>query len=245
MRYAIYYTPNYDDPLTRLGSQWLGRDAFTGKAAIQPVLEEVSRERLHVLTADPRRYGFHATLKPPFTLTDGRSEEELRDAFTEFCELVPGFTLPGLSVTRLGSFLALTQSAPVEALDVLAATCVETFDPFRAPLSQIDRERRMRSRLSERQLSLLGRWGYPYVFEEFRFHMTLSGRLNDGAEADCLMRDAIRYFAAVTERPRAFSTIGLFVERERGGPFTVLDIRPLGLEVAEGATATEQGSIHA
>lgn len=245
MRYAIYFTPNYDDPLTRLGSQWLGRDAFTGKTVVQPVLEEVSCERLHGLTADPRRYGFHATLKAPFPLADRRSEAELRDAFAAFCERMPAFTLPGLEVARLGSFLALTLSQPSEALEVFAAMCVEAFDPLRAPLSQADRERRLASPLSERQQTLLGRWGYPYVFEEFRFHMTLSGRLADGPEADCLMRDAIRYFAAVTERPRPFATVGLFVERARGGPFTVLDIRPLGLQQAKGAMPMEQGPIHA
>ncbi|MXN64948.1 DUF1045 domain-containing protein [Stappia sp. GBMRC 2046] len=227
MRYAIYYTPPFDDPLTRLGSQWLGRDAFSGKEINQPALEEISRERLSALTPFPRRYGFHGTMKAPFALAEGRSEDELRDAFAEFCERMPAFDLPGLAVTRLGSFLALTPSAPIEALDVFAATCVETFDAFRAPLSDADRERRLSSGLSDRQAGYLLRWGYPYVFDEFRFHMTLSSRLEDEREAECLKRDAMRYFAAVTERPRPFATLALFVERERGGPFTILDLRPL------------------
>ena len=31
MRYAIYFTPPADDPLTRRASHWLGRDAMTGE----------------------------------------------------------------------------------------------------------------------------------------------------------------------------------------------------------------------
>jgi hypothetical protein len=30
----------------------------------------------------------------------------------------------------------------------------------------------------QRQRNYLDRWGYPYVMEEFRFHMTLTGRLD-------------------------------------------------------------------
>lgn len=245
MRYAIYFTPSYDDPLARLGSQWLGRDAFTGEALGQPVLEEVSRQRLVALTREPRRYGFHATLKPPFALSEGRSEEELRDAFLAFCEHMPAMTLPGLKVTRLGSFLALTLSAPSDALDVLAASCVETFDAFRAPPTAAERERRLAAGLGPRQAQLFEKWGYPYVFEEFRFHMTLSGRLDDEQEAQSLMRDATRYFASLTERPLKLSTIALFFEREPGAPFTVLDLRPLGREAPEGAAVTSWGNANA
>ncbi|NRG16947.1 DUF1045 domain-containing protein [Rhizobiales bacterium] len=242
MRYAIYYTPPHDNPLTRLGSHWLGRDAFSGEKFTQPALEEVSRERLHALTPDPRRYGFHGTMKAPFALADGRSEDELRDAFAEFCERMPAFDLPGLAVTRLGSFLALTPAAPLETLDVFAATCVETFDAFRAPLSDADRERRLASGLSDRQAAYLQRWGYPYVFDEFRFHMTLSSRLEDEREAECLKRDATRYFASVTERPRAFASLGLFAERERGGPFTIIDFRPLKAGVS--TREAQQGTVN-
>ncbi|MBA5778952.1 DUF1045 domain-containing protein [Stappia sp. F7233] len=245
MRYAIYFTPSYDDPLTRLGSQWLGRDAFTGEALGQPVLEEISRERLFALSEEPRRYGFHATLKPPFSLAEGRSEDELRDAFLSFCEHMPAISLPGLKVARLGSFLALTLSAPSDALDVLAASCVETFDPFRAPLSDADRARRLAAGLSPHQAELLEKWGYPYVFYEFRFHMTLSGRLGDAEEAECLTRDATRYFASLTDRPLKISTIALFVEREKGAPFTVLDLKPLGRDASEGGRPVSRENANA
>src|SRR5262249_55850996 len=55
---------------------------------------------------------------------------------------------------------------------------VRDFDGFRAPLTDADRARRHPSRLTPRQRDYLERWGYPYVMEEFRFHMTLTGRLD-------------------------------------------------------------------
>jgi 2'-5' RNA ligase len=60
----------------------------------------------------------------------------------------------------------------------LAADCTRDFDSFRAPLSSEDRARRKPEKLTERQRNYLDRWGYPYVMEEFRFHMTLTGRLD-------------------------------------------------------------------
>ena len=54
-------------------------------------------------------------------------------------------------------------------------------DPFRAPLTPSERARRRPEDLDPRRRALLDRWGYPHVFEAFRFHMTLTGRLADDA----------------------------------------------------------------
>ncbi len=227
MRYALYFTPPAGDALTRLGSSWLGRNALTGEDVAQPELEDVTARQLHALTVDPRRYGFHATLKAPFHLAEGRTEEELRDAFSEFCERMPAFDLPALQVETLGAFVALTPSAPLEALDVFAASCVETFEPFRAPLSQANMERRRASGLNSRQDAFLQRWGYPYVFEEFRFHMTLSSKISESAEIEALSRNARQYFAPVTQEPTSLATVAIFAEPEPGAPFTMIDIKEL------------------
>jgi hypothetical protein len=40
-----------------------------------------------------------------------------------------------------------------------------------------ERNRRLAQPLTARQIGHLDRWGYPYVFEDFRFHMTLTARL--------------------------------------------------------------------
>ena len=46
------------------------------------------------------------------------------------------------------------------------------------PPTQGELERRGLDSLSERQRGNFERWGYPYIFDEFRFHMTLSCRLD-------------------------------------------------------------------
>ena len=59
----------------------------------------------------------------------------------------------------------------------MAGACVRDLDEFRAPAGEAELARRRKAGLSARQEALLTQWGYPYVFEEFRFHLTLSGRL--------------------------------------------------------------------
>ncbi|MEH0070551.1 DUF1045 domain-containing protein [Pannonibacter sp. Pt2-lr] len=227
MRYAIYYTAPADSPLTRLGAAWLGRDAVDGKALPQPHIAGLSGEDLATLTADPRRYGFHGTLKAPFSLTDGLDEPALRNAFRSFCSHAAPFGIPGLSVTRLGRFLALTPQPVSEDLNGFAAACVEAFEPFRAPLSEADMARRLAANLSPRQQDLLRAWGYPYVFEEFRFHMTLTVKLEADSTMSALETAAMDHFAGVTDRPHQIASLGLFAEAERGAPFRAIDILPL------------------
>ena len=72
MRYAIYFAPPPGSLFHTLGSRWLGRDAFTGEQ-----LEQPAEPGLSAVTGDPRRYGFHATMKPPFALRDPVRPEAL------------------------------------------------------------------------------------------------------------------------------------------------------------------------
>ena len=61
----------------------------------------------------------------------------------------------------------------------LAATLVAGMDDFRALPDDAELARRRAAGLSPAQEVLLQKWGYPYVMDEFRFHLTLSGRLDD------------------------------------------------------------------
>ena len=173
MRYAIYYTPLPGTALASFGAAWFARDA--------PCLDA------------PRRYGFHGTLKAPFRLAAGTSEAELLGAAGRFAAERPAFSGPALRLSVLAGFLALTPSEPSEALDRLAADCVAVFDRFRAPAAKAELARRRRPGLSPRQDALLLRWGYPYVMDAFRFHMTLTGRLDEAglkrerAEAEAML----------------------------------------------------------
>ncbi|ASP19154.1 phosphonate metabolism protein [Antarctobacter heliothermus] len=175
-RYAVYVTlPK--GPLSEFGAQWLGWNAATGERPDAPMIHGLPMP-VHDITATPRKYGLHGTIKPPFRLAEGQSFDALHDEFAAFCAAHSPVTLEGLALTRLGSFLALTPVGDTNDLATLAARAVETLDPYRAPLTETEMDKRRKSGLSERQDALLTQWGYPYVMDQFRFHITLSGRLN-------------------------------------------------------------------
>ncbi|MBO0346780.1 DUF1045 domain-containing protein [Roseibium sp. CAU 1637] len=221
MRYAIYFATPETSSLMQLGNRWLGRDPFTGQALDQPAIDGLSAQRFAELTTDPRRYGFHGTLRAPFHIRDGLHEADLLRVCETFAARTAPFTTTGLSVNALGRFLALTPSEPDAALNTFANACVRHFEPCRAPLDDADLARRRRSGLTPRHDELLQAWGYPYVFDAFRFHMTLSNKLEDDVERSTLNAAARAFFAPVTGEPMHIQTFGLYQEVERGAPFTV------------------------
>ena len=178
-RYAIYYAAERGSTLDRFGAELLGYDAWAGDDLTFPQEATDAVADWRELTGDPRKYGFHATLKAPFALAAGKTEAELVAACAAFAgepRAVPAFRPV---VDSISGFIAVIPSERSERLEQLAADCVAAFEPFRAELTAHDRARRNPERLSERQRAHLDRWGYPYVMEEFRFHMTLTGRLNE------------------------------------------------------------------
>lgn len=170
-RYAIYFTPA--GALAKAGAAWLGWDVAQGQAAIHPTFEGVD---VAALAQTPRKYGFHGTLKPPMVLADGMDAAALQDRLRGFCTQHAPVTLDGLAITRMGRFFALTPIGDVAALRDLAGNIVTGFDTFRAPPSEAELARRRAARLSPAQEAHLVKWGYPYVLDQFRFHMTLTGR---------------------------------------------------------------------
>lgn len=174
-RYAVYFTPD-DGPLARFGAAWLGWDIATGRPLVQPTPDGLPAP-LAKITKTPRKYGFHATIKPPFRLAEGRSEAGLASALEQLADQMPPIPLEGLTLVRIGRFLALVVRGDTVPLNGLAAMVVETLDAFRKPPSEAEMVRRRAGGLNPRQEALLERWGHPYVMEEFRFHMTLTGKL--------------------------------------------------------------------
>lgn len=227
MRYAIYFAPPADDRLSLTAARWLGRDAFTGGALAWPDEPQLEREQQSALTAEPRRYGFHGTLKAPFALAPGRSEAELVAAFDEFAAEIESFKVPRMTLHQIGPFFALVPSEDCSPLRDLAAQAVRRFEPFRAPLSEADLARRNPETLTQRQREYLATWGYPYVFEEFLFHLTLTGPVPE--EMRDVVREALEAaFAEFIGKPLAIETVALFAEPGRGAPFTVHSLLPLG-----------------
>jgi putative phosphonate metabolism protein len=220
MRFALYYTPSPSHPLAQVAQSWLGRDAFTGLPMPMEDLPEFAQSELSHYTAEPRRYGFHATLVAPFRLAPDVSVETLEDAANAFASQQAAFTLPRLKITRIGNFIALTPAKPSLAIDRLASAAVDHFNPLRAPLSEEDIARRNPHALTTRQLGYLERYGYPYVKAEFRFHMTLTGPVL-GPVADDLEQALHQRFGPVLETPLRMDAVSLFVEPEPAAPFIV------------------------
>lgn len=185
-RYAIYFVPPAESAIYRFGAGLLGYDAFEAAELEHPphVLDAVSG--WHGLTSDARKYGFHATLKAPFSLRTGSSEGDLAISFDRFAQTPRVIAAITPVIRRIGGFIAIVPEATSAPLAQLADDCVTAFEPHRAPLSDADRQRRLKTSLTSRQIAHLDRWGYPYVFEEFRFHMTLTARLTAPTDATVL-----------------------------------------------------------
>jgi len=220
-RYAIYFAPGPGTALARFGAEWLGYDVAAGTAATQAAAPGVDLDRLRAITAEPRHYGFHATLKPPFALAPGTDAEGLVEAIAALAAHVAPFATPSLRLARIAGFLALTLAEPCPAMQALADRCVREFDRFRAPLADTELQRRRRAGLSPRQEALLQRWGYPYVMDEFRFHMTLTARL--AAEESAIVERALAPLVApLCAAPLAVDAVSLFHQPAHDAPFRLL-----------------------
>lgn len=214
MRVAVYYAPELDEPLWRAGCTWLGRDPETGAALTQPDVPGLPE-----LTADPRRYGFHATLKPPMRLRTSYGAF-LDDARALARRLRP-FELPPLAVTNVSGFLALTETRFCPELQALCDACVTELDHHREPPGEAELAHRRRHGLSEEEDAMLVRWGYPHVLGTWRFHLTLTQRLT--AEQHEVARPAAESFFRGLLGTRRVHAALIFTERGRDALFTVAE----------------------
>jgi len=220
-RYAIYYAAAPDTDLDRFGARLLGYDAFSGKDLPFPdgVLQMASDWR--ELTRDPRKYGFHATLKAPLSLAPGKTETKLLAACEAFASAPRPIPVIRPVVDSISGFIAVVPAEPSTELERLAADCTSEFDSFRALLAPEDRARRNPSALTERQCGHLDRWGYPYVMEDFRFHMTLTGRL-DTERRESVLRMLRNSFSAIGIKTLAIDRIALFRQDDADSRFHVV-----------------------
>lgn len=229
-RVAIYYAPEPGSALARFGASWVGRDAFTGKPVPPPAVPGIPDRMQREITASARHYGFHATLKPPFELAADRA---VFDAAAEsFASRMVPFEAPPLSVDILDGFVALIPSAPSPEIRALADECVTVFHDFAMRPGEEELARRRQAGLSLRQEQYLRWWGYPYVFEDFRFHMTLTGRLPDPS----YVRQALAaMFEPLAAEPLKVDAICVFEQSDRDRPFLLTARYPLkGSSAASG-----------
>ncbi|MBI2242033.1 MAG: DUF1045 domain-containing protein [Magnetospirillum gryphiswaldense] len=210
-RYAIYFLPEPSSALMRLGQVWLDR---------------LPRQ----LTAEARPYGFHATLKAPFRLAEGCDEAQLVAACADFAARHRGVIEAPPALAVLNGFFALRPSLPSDAIQSLGAACVRDFDRFRAPLTPAERAKRLKSPLSARSRQLLEDWGYPYVFEEYRFHMTLTCRVEAQAQAEvaAMLQPLVAEACAENLEIRSIC----LVRQDPGSDFTLVERFALGAPCA-------------
>lgn len=233
VRFAIYAAPGSGPgsagtsgaALREKAEQWLGR-SITGDPVAPGIPADWTREAIDAITVDARRYGFHGTLKPPFRLAEGRSIGELDAAVAQFAAGRPPAVLPQMSLARLGGFFALVPGADAAELHALADEVVTSFDRFRAPATEAETARRNPAALTPRQRELLKAWGYPYVLDEFRFHLTLTDRIphERRPEVERTLRD---WFAPLLGADVPVDALALFTEAEPGAPFQLHAVHPL------------------
>lgn len=214
-RYAVYYAPR-QGAFATLAAEWLGWSAETGQPLPQTQLQGIADPA--AITEAARRYGFHGTLRAPFRLAEGVTALHLMEAMATLSRRLAPVVCEGLRLEIMDGFLALTPEGCEAALLALGAAVVEATDPLRAPLTGAEIARRRPETLSSRQRDLLGRWGYPFVMEEFRFHLTLTDRLVAPAPIAGVLEE---HFAPVLPRPFVIEDLCLFGE-DGAGRFQLL-----------------------
>jgi putative phosphonate metabolism protein len=229
LRYAVYFAPAESSALWQAGCRWLGRDPRSAVRLAQPAVDGWSVAEIERITASPRMYGFHATLKPPFHLADGYTAQQLTHAIQGLAARTRAFLLPQLELGSLDGFLALQPQRAGGQLSALADACVTKLDHFRAAPSADELAQRRAAGLSARQEQLLAQFGYSFVLDQFRFHMTLTERL-PSALSNRLRPWLADYLANALAQPVRCDELCLFVEQRRGDAFVLqqrfaLDIR--------------------
>jgi putative phosphonate metabolism protein len=219
-RYAIFFVPQAGTKLYRFGSSVLGYDCYTGAAVDFPVIQK-GAPNWNELSAAPRRYGFHATLKAPFFLSPSASEEQLIKGVKNFAGLGHPVHAFAPALRLLGDFFAVVPLEAVPELDSLATACTTLFDAFRAPMSPQERARRLALGLSRSQTQNLDRWGYPYVLSEFTFHMTLTGKVPPSRRQSVLAA-LMDGFGRGEAEPVAVDQLALVKQDSAETPFRVI-----------------------
>ncbi|TGN37804.1 DUF1045 domain-containing protein [Paracoccus liaowanqingii] len=210
-RYAVYYAPQ-PGPFADAMAAWLGWDVAAGRAVAQPQLPDLPGE-VAELTRSPRKYGFHGTIRAPFRPVV--AEADLIAALDDLAAAQPPVRCEGLQIHDLHGFLALMPQGCDTALADLAEAVMRATDPLRAPLTQAEIARRRPESLTPRQRALLDRWGYPFVMEEFRFHLTLTDQLPP-AQAQAVAQVLRAHLDPVLPRPFVINDLCLMAEDLEG-----------------------------
>ena len=229
-RYAIYFCPPPESAWWQAGSSWLGRSAWTGQALEQPRIPGLSETEFAALTADPRRYGWHATLKAPFRLKAALTPQDLQTAVALLAKQVRALPALKLHPVTMGQFIALVPALPSQADEIrrIAQQTVEWLNPLAEPLSAPEIARRRQSGLTPEQDALMLKWGYPYVMDHFKFHLSLTQRLDQVSPATIaqLLASVESHFKDLPDLN--LDGLAIFAEPAKGEDFRLVDIVKIG-----------------
>lgn len=212
-RYAVYFAPALDSPWSHFGRLWL-------HGTWQP--SQIDAASWQARLQEPRRYGFHATLKAPFRLAPGCTPEALVQRLDKLAAQHRRVPLGPVEVQALDGYVALAPTAPPPALQALADRCVLDLDELRAPLTPADLARRQPHRLDDRGRALLQAHGYPHVLERFRFHMTLAMTVSADEAAAVQACARSPSMALQRDTPLVLDRLCLCAEQAPGAPFVRL-----------------------
>lgn len=228
VRYAIFFAPIKGSFLESFGREWLGRCSETGLAVMHPVLSSINQSEMSDLVTTPRQYGFHGTLVPPFVLKEPCSEDELVAHAKNFAQGQLPFFLAGLSVREIGSFLALVVENQ-SRIARLAEASLRSFHPFRKQPTLAEFEQRRSRGLTPVQRRLLMNWWYPYVLEEYRFHMTLTGSIRDKKKRRRILKILSERTELICKTTHPVRELCIFHQAGTESPFTIIHRIPFGI----------------
>ncbi|MDR2455433.1 MAG: DUF1045 domain-containing protein [Deltaproteobacteria bacterium] len=219
VRYAVYHAPSIETELHRLGRLVLGRSLWDPKAG--PSAPKASI------------YGFHATLVAPFrTLSSkGALLETLNDAASKLKPVrIDKLALAGLPP----GFPAIVPLFQPPELSELEASLVTAMNKHRRPPAPGEAARR--GLLSARQAQLNQKWGYPFVFEEFRYHLTLGDLCGDQASLEKRLAHLSELFdESLLSQGLTIDKLQLCLQEEASSPFRAVSEVRIGPRLIEEA----------
>jgi Protein of unknown function (DUF1045) len=215
-RHAVYYVPPVATLWWKLGSEWLSNSP--GVFDSIPEFRGIDRLRRKQIIRKPAGYGWHGTLVAPFHLRADRTHAEFSERLGTVAAHQRPFELEVRAGLLSGFAAILPEPTSTAPIDELAATAVTQFDEFRAPLTLNEYKQRRTSLRDPREIEHLERWGYPYVFDRYRFHMTLTDRLTP-PEA----KSVLTWWNEIVDRlgPLPIAEFSWCIQPRPGAPFTI------------------------
>ena len=215
IRLAIYYTPPQQSPLSKAAAEWLGRTSLSLSYPGRQPAHTITDERFRAIIASPFHYGFHGTIKPPFRLTHGATIDQVADRLKKFAAGYHSFILPPLAVSSMNDFFCLRPTEPCPQLQRLANDTVKYFDEFRMLPDEEELVKRRSAGLTPGQENNLQQWGYPYLMDEFRFHLTLTGKIENAREREIIEDELQKRFSREYLQGLPFAALSLFIEKNK------------------------------